>query len=145
VKFWDTSALVPLLVDEPTTGSAHDLLVRDSSVVIWMLTSVELLSTIGRLGRQAAGLDDLLPSLRSAATDLVSRCAIVTEIDGARRRAERLVGVHAVAAADALQVGAALVACEDHPERLDFVTLDTQLARCAQLEGFRVHQPGARS
>jgi hypothetical protein len=103
-----------------------------------MLTSVELLSAIGRLGRQSAGLDDVLPGLRAGAIDLIRRCATVTDIGGVRRRAERLVGVHPLAAADAMQLAAALVACDDRPERLEFLTLDTRLARCAQLEGFRV-------
>jgi hypothetical protein len=89
-------------------------------------------------GRQAAGLEDVLPALRSAAIDLVKQCARVTDVDGVRRRAERLVGVHPLAVADAMQLGAALVASGDRPETLAFVTLDTQLARCAQLEGFRV-------
>ncbi len=141
MRFWDTSALVPLIVDEPTTEGAREMLSRDAEVAIWVLTSVELLSAVSRLGRQAAGLDDLVPGLRLAAIDLVSRCTVVTEMDGARRRAERLVGVHPIAAADALQVGAALVVCGDRPERLEFVTLDAQLARCAQLEGFRVIAP----
>jgi predicted nucleic acid-binding protein len=55
-----------------------------------------------------------------------------------RRRAERLVSVHPIAAADAMQIGAALLASGDRPETLPFVTLDQQLARCAKLEGFRV-------
>ncbi len=143
MKFWDTSALVPLIVDEPTTDGAREIFARDPDVAIWMLTSVELLSAIGRLGRQAVELDDLVPDMRSAAIELVSRCTVVTEVEGARRRAERLVGVHPIAAADALQVGAALVVCGDSPERLEFVTLDGRLARCAQLEGFRVIAPAA--
>lgn len=141
MKFWDTSALVPLLVDEAATTEVRQMFVSDPEVVIWMLTSVELLSAIGRLGRRAAGIDDLVPALRSEALELVSRCAVVCEVEGVRRRAERLVGVHPIAAADAMQIGAALVACEDRPERLEIVTLDAQLARCAQLEGFRVIAP----
>lgn len=143
MRFWDTSALVPLIFDEPATERARAVLSRDAEVAIWTLTSVELLSAVSRLGRRAVGLDDLVPGLRAAALDLVGRCAVVTDVDGARRRAERLVGVHPIAAADALQVGAALIVCGDRPEHLEFVTLDAQLARCAQLEGFRVITPSA--
>ena len=144
MKFWDTSALVPLVIDEDTTRSARQILSRDPDAVIWALTGVELLSAIGRLGRQSDGLADLLPTLRASALDLVRRCAIVTDVEGARRRAERLVGVHPLAAADALQLGAALVAAGDRPEQLEFITLDKQLGRSAQLEGFQVIQPGPR-
>jgi hypothetical protein len=48
------------------------------------------------------------------------------------------VGVHPLSAADALQIGAALLTAGDRPETLEFVTLDRVLARAAQLEGFRV-------
>ena len=139
MKFWDTSALVPLIVDEPTTAAMRDVLSRDRDVVVWMLTSVELLSTLGRLGRMSAEtLADLLPGARLEVMDLFARWVAVTHVEGVRRRAERLVGVHPLTAADAMQLGAALLASGDRPETLDFVTLDQPLARCAQLEGFRV-------
>lgn len=40
--------------------------------------------------------------------------------------------------ADALQLGAALVACEERPAGIGLVTLDTQLASAAAREGFTV-------
>lgn len=138
MKFWDTSALVPLVVDEPVTPEMRALLRRDREVIVWMFTSVELLSTLGRLGRHSTGLADLLPGVRLSAMDLFQRWASVTHIEGVRRRAERLVGVHPLSAADAMQLGAALMAAGDRPETLDIVTLDRNLARAAQLEGFRV-------
>ena len=111
---------------------------RGSPYALDFPASVELLSVLGRLGRVSPGLADLLPGVRLDAMDLFKRWAAVTHIEGVRRRAERLVGVHALAAADAMQLGAALIASGDRPETLDFVTLDRPLARCAQLEGFRV-------
>ena len=139
MKFWDTSALVPLVVAEPSTPEVVRLLADDADVVVWMLTSVELLSTLGRLGRAVPDLSDLLPGVRLDALELFGKWAAVTHVEGVRRRAERLVGVHPLTAADAMQLGAALLASGDRPETLDFVTLDQPLARCAQLEGFRVH------
>lgn len=141
MRFWDSSALVPLIVDEPTTRQVQDFLAQDADVAVWMLTGIELLSAIGRLGRAATGIDDLVPALRSDALQLVRRLTQVTDVDAVRRRAERLVGVHPLSAADAMQLGAALVACGDRPEVLPFVTLDRQLARSAQLEGFQVTVP----
>jgi hypothetical protein len=55
-----------------------------------------------------------------------------------RQRAERLASVHALSAADALQLAAALVVSREHPETLEYVTLDKVLARAARLEGFTV-------
>jgi predicted nucleic acid-binding protein len=141
VRFWDTSALVPLVVDEPATDAVRGLLEEDAEPVIWTLTSVELLSAVGRLGRSSDGLRDLLPLMRESALDLLHRCVTVADVDGVRRRAERLVGIHPLASADALQLAAALAASGDRPERLEIVTLDKVLARCARLEGFRVMTP----
>jgi predicted nucleic acid-binding protein len=138
VKFWDTSALVPLVIDEAATQPMRTLLGDDPDVVVWMLTSVELLSTLGRLGRSSSGLEDILPGVRFDAMALFARWLTVSHIEGVRRRAERLVGVHPLSAADAMQLGAALLACDDRPETLALVTLDQTLARAARLEGFQV-------
>jgi uncharacterized protein len=144
VKFWDTSALAPLVIDEAETDRMRELIAADPDVVVWVLSGVELLSVLARLGRQAPELADVLPGVRLDAMDLFRCWAAVTHVEGVRRRAERLVGVHPLSAADAMQLGAALLAAGDRPETLEFVTLDRTLARCAQLEGFRV-MPAART
>jgi predicted nucleic acid-binding protein len=138
MRFWDTSALVPLFVDEPTTESIRALLSEDPAVVVWQFTGVELLSTLGRLGRQSEDLADLLSAVRASMLDGERRWTTVTATGEVRRRAGRLVGVHPLSAADALQLAAAQVASQDRPETLAFVTLDAVLARAARLEGFRV-------
>ena len=58
-----------------------------------------------------------------------------------RRAAARLLRVHPLRAADALQLAAAIVGSEDRPETLPFVTLDDRLADAATREGFRVIRP----
>jgi predicted nucleic acid-binding protein len=138
VKFWDSSALVPLIIDETSTDAMRALAREDRDVIVWMFTGVEMLSALGRLGRATKELSDLLPGARRDVTALFAHWTTVTHVDEVRRRAERLVGVHPLAAADAMQLAAAMTACSDRPETLDFVTLDQNLARCARLEGFRV-------
>ncbi len=51
-------------------------------------------------------------------------------------RAERLLAVHPLRAADALQLAAALVVCEERPVGQRFVCLDANLASAARREGF---------
>jgi len=48
----------------------------------------------------------------------------VTAVELVRRYAERIVETYPVRAADALQIGAALVAAEDDATSLEFVTFD---------------------
>jgi hypothetical protein len=58
-----------------------------------------------------------------------------------RQTAERLLRVHALRAADALQLAAAITAADDDPRALPFVTLDERIARAAEREGFPVIEP----
>lgn len=138
MRFWDSSALVALHVDEPATASMRDLLESDPHVIVWGFSSVEVLSAIARLQRRSKGLEDLLHGVRLEVLATSGLWSAVTLVEPVRRRAERLVGLHPLGAADALQLAAALVASADRPETLDFVTLDKRLAVAAQLEGFRV-------
>ena len=138
MRFWDSSALVPLVFDEPASVEMRRLAAEDHQTVIWGFSSVELLSALARLERSSQSLEDLLGGVRRDALELARRCRQVTQVDAVRQRAERLVGVHALTAADALQLAAALVAAREQPEALAFVTLDKVLARAARLEGFRV-------
>ncbi|RPJ81830.1 MAG: PIN domain-containing protein, partial [Acidobacteria bacterium] len=138
VKFWDSSALVALHVEEPATESLRLLLRRDPDVIVWMLSSVEVLSAIARLQRRSEGLQDLLHGVRLEVLERWRQWSPVTLVEPVRRRAERLVALHPLAAADGLQLAAALVAAGDRPETLPFVTLDKRLATAAQLEGFPV-------
>ena len=55
-----------------------------------------------------------------------------------REIAGRMLRVHALKAADALQLAAALIACEMQTESHTLVTGDERLARAARLEGFEV-------
>ena len=138
MRFWDSSAVVPLIIDEPTTEPLRVLVSDDPDVAVWMFTSVEILSAIGRLDRGSEGLDDLIAEMRTGVLGRYPYWTLVTQVDAVRRRAERLVGIHPLAAADAMQLAAAQVASQDRPETLPFVTLDKVLAKAARLEGFRV-------
>lgn len=44
MRFWDTSALVPIVVVESATLRVHRWMAEDHDVVVWTLTRVELLS-----------------------------------------------------------------------------------------------------
>ena len=55
-----------------------------------------------------------------------------------RNAAERLLRVHVLRAADAVQLAAALTAAADDPSTLEFFCLDQRLKDAAEREGFRV-------
>ena len=65
----------------------------------------------------------------------------ITAVEAVRGHAERLVEVHPLRAADALQIGSAIVAGGGRAGDLVFVTLDDRQAEAAAREGFRVLGP----
>jgi predicted nucleic acid-binding protein len=138
VKFWDSSAVVPLLVDEPFSSKAEQLLADDSDIVVWWGSPVECASAVAR--RERANAIDAAEAAR--AVSKLSRLADgwlqVSPGENLRDQAVRLVQVHDLRAADALQLSAGLAAAEHRPRTLDFVTLDGRLALAARREGFSV-------
>ncbi|MGH8746143.1 MAG: type II toxin-antitoxin system VapC family toxin [Burkholderiales bacterium] len=138
MKFWDSSAVVPLLVEEAETAFVLDLYRRDPELVAWWGAAVECASALGRLER--GGKLDLAAASVSLARLNALREAWHEVQPGERVRelAMRLLRVHELRAADALQLGAALQACDNRPGALDFVCFDTRLVAAARREGFNV-------
>jgi len=143
VRFWDTSALVPALLGEPRSSAVRDLLDEDPAITVWWATEVECASALGRAERQnvldAAGVQIAFELLDR----LVASWHEIGPNERLRRAARRLVRVHDLRAADALQLAAATDAAEANPESLPFVTLDSRLAGAARREGFSVLVPAA--
>jgi len=138
MRFWDASALVPLLVDEATTTSIQALMSQDAAILVWWGTQVECASAVARLERDGQ-LDAEAVDLAFSRLRLLS--AAWNEIDssdGVREAAVRFLRVHPLRAADALQLAAAFVGAEGRPTTLDVVTLDDRLGAAARREGFIV-------
>jgi predicted nucleic acid-binding protein len=144
VKFWDTSAIVPLLVHEDSTDAAGALFRADKTMLVSWLTLVEAASAIAR-GEH----EDLLS--QAAATQAFARldelARLWREIEPSndiRDVARRLLRVHRLRAADAIQLAAATLASERRPASLTVVTLDEGVESAALKEGFVVVVPGRR-
>jgi uncharacterized protein len=136
MKFWDSSALVPLLAAEAATRPVRALYLRDSAVVVWWATPVECASAIARLERDQA-LSAADAAVAFARLDALAASWLHVEpSDEIRETARRLLRVHPLRAADALQLAAAFVAAERRPSTLTLVTLDDGLRTAAGREGF---------
>ena len=136
MRFWDSSAIVPMLVIEETTPAAQALLAEDASMVVWWGTRLECASALARAER--AGVH--VQPARERLDLLAATWAEVEATEPLRRAATRLLRVHPLRAADALQLAAAVIWSEGAPG-LPFVTLDDRLAEAADREGFRVIRP----
>ena len=133
MKFWDASAIVPLLVSEPSTPRLHALAASDPDILGWWGSEVECVSALAR-GERGATLDPRLAAL--AFTRLKQLAAGWHEVDPSdivRETAVRLLRVHPLRAADALQLAAAFFASEQRPASLELITLDDRLASAGAL------------
>jgi len=138
VRFWDSSAVVPLLVAEARTDAAQGLLREDPAMIVWWATPTECASAIARLERDGALSPDLVDTALARLDDLDRGWGEVLPIANVRQHARRLLRTHSLRAADALQLAAALIASEGRPDSLDVVALDDRLRDAARREGFRL-------
>lgn len=135
MKFWDSSALVPLLLQQPQTKRVRHLLAEDDELVVWWGSAVECASAIARLHRDGHLSAAAERDARSLLEVLRKSWFEVQPGDAVREQAMRLLRVHALRAADALQLAAALEWAGAPPEG-GFVTFDDRLLEAAQREGF---------
>jgi hypothetical protein len=136
MRFWDASAIVPLLVAEPVSKALQTLAAADRALLVWWATEVECASAIARLEREGALEPDAATEAFARLNQLASGWHEVEPSDGLREVAVRFLRVHALRAADALQLAAAFVASERRPPSLEVITLDDRLAAAARKEGF---------
>lgn len=135
MTFWDTSAVVPLLADEPATAAVQRMY-AEGLALVWWGTVVECGSAIARLeregaltGEQAAEAFGRLDALRSSWVE-------VEPGDEVREVARRMLRVHPLRAAGALQLAAAWLGSERRPGSLPLLSLDDRLREAARREGF---------
>jgi hypothetical protein len=137
MRFWDSSALIPLLLDEGRSTEVVRLFDADQHQAVWCLTEVEAASAISRKAREGM-TTEREKAARSQLRFLRERWVEVSSLEGVRTRALRLLSIHSLRAADALQLAAALVSCDEQTEALPFVCLDDRLADAARKERFPV-------
>ena len=138
MKFWNSSVLIPLLTNEPASDTCRSWLALDPVVLVWSFSAVEVTSALERRRREGRLRAAQLAAARRRFGKLESAWSEIAAYEAVRAKARRLLALHALRAADAMQLGAALIACEDRPAALDFVTLDARLASAAEREGFPV-------
>ena len=136
MRFWDTSAIIPLWLAEQGSPRAKAWYRNDPDVIVWTLTRVEVFSALARRRREAPVATSRLLTVRRDFLRAWERWSEVTAIEIVRRHAERIVETYPLRAADALQIGAAVIAVEDNPPAMGFVTFDENLAHAAEREVF---------
>ncbi|MGA3307890.1 MAG: hypothetical protein ABSD08_04645 [Xanthobacteraceae bacterium] len=138
MKFWDASAIVPLLVAEAATRRLQALAAEDSDMLVWWASEIECVSALARLERDAALNAQAMTLALQRLRQLAAAWHEIDPSDAIREAATRFLRVHPLRAADALQLAAAFLAAERRPASLAIITLDDRLGAAARKEGFAV-------
>ena len=139
MKFWDSSAIVPLVVHEEETDYCLKTLSSDQEMLIWCLSRLEVMSALCRRVREGNLNERYFLDAKRHLNDLVEHAYEVKAIEKVRQRALRLLELHPLRAADACQLASALVATQEDPDRLVIVCFDQHLKNAATKEGFIVN------
>lgn len=138
MKYWDSSAIVPLLVSENISALLLKLYKSDPVILTWWGTKVECASALCRLERQrdlnAIETTNAIALLNTLSDEWHS----IEPTENLRELSIRLLRVHNLAAADSLQLAAAIIARETHTGKMDFVCQDERLVQAANKEGLNV-------
>jgi hypothetical protein len=108
----------------------------DSGVLAWWSARVECESAVSRLERDGLLRRKAAVAARARLDRFAETWQEVQPSEPLRDNARRLLRVHDLRAADALQLAAAAAAAESRPATLAVVCLDERLAAAAEREGF---------
>ena len=138
MRFWDTSSLIPLTVNEPSSDLIDQILKEDLGLVVWWETEVECVGALASKFRRHAFTDEEVNDALQRLAVLIDNWAEIQPTNEVRVKAERLLFLHDLKTADAVQLASALLWCADDPREAVFVCQDRRLRIAARREGFTV-------
>jgi predicted nucleic acid-binding protein len=138
MTFWDSSALVALLIEEEDSESRRLQLQAEPELAVWWGTPVECESAIQRRFREGALSVPQARLARERLADLSTSWHEVSPVVAVRTLSRRLLRTHPLRAADALQLAAALALREAGLNEFSFACSDARLTTAAESEGLHV-------
>jgi len=76
MRFWDSSALVPLLMTQPLSSKTDKWVAEDGELAVWTLTPIELASAVLRLVREGALQETAANQAESRIDELMGSCHV---------------------------------------------------------------------
>jgi len=138
MRFWDSSAVIPLCLKEQMSETVRRLIKADEDIVVWWATKIECLSALARRRREGVFSTDAEMKARAVLSALTAEWSEVQPSEPVRQRAERLLSIHPLRSADSFQLAAALIWAQESPQGLEMVCLDQNLGEAAHKEGFTI-------
>lgn len=134
--FWDSSALIPLCIDQPATPVAKKFS-HEYEPVIWWATPVEIRSSFARLWRMKEINESGLVTAHRCLVELESEWREIDPSPSLRDLAEEFPNRYGLRAADALQLAAASIWTMRRPANRPFLSGDHKLLEAARNMGFQ--------
>lgn len=135
MRFWDSSALLALVLDEEHTAAMRALLDSDPHIVAAAITPIEIESAIWRKTHRGELSAESHQAAEIKFANLSRRWDEIHFSSRVSAGARRLLARQQLRSLDAIQLASAAV----YPDAgIPFVTLDEKLALAARAEGFVV-------
>lgn len=138
MRFWDSSAVLSLLIQEPFSWKTWELFQQDPYLLVWWATPVECVGALARIEREGRIEGQILARSWTRLGQLRERTHEIQPAEEIRLIAQDLLLKHPLRAADALQLASALSWFENRSRGASFITLDKRLRTAALLEGFQI-------
>ena len=138
MKFWDSSAIVPLVVQQTLSKFSLKLLKSDLVQLVSFSTYCEVFSALSRLEREGYLSSDGFSMSESQLNKLAKSWHVVSFSPLLEAETKRLLRIHPIKCADAFQLASAISCCDRNSDALSFVTLDQKLSTTARKEGFTI-------
>lgn len=136
MKYWDSSALVTLFVEQPCSAKYAALYEREGQVITAWHSVAECASAFCRLRREEllteAQLTELLTHLQTQAENWY----ILASGNRLEKLTLRMLRIHPLRAMDAIHLAAACLVRGDELAPMGFFTEDARLTEAAAKEGF---------
>ena len=138
MRFWDSSAIVPLLTAEKDSPVSERMMREDGNLVVWWGSRIECMSAIARKRRAGEASEADMEAALRRLNDIEAYVSMVEPDAGVRELAELLIRRHPLGAADAFQLAAALLWTQGETRGHHFVSFDQRLREAAAREGFSI-------
>jgi len=136
--FWDSSALVHLLIDQGRSDQVFNILKNDPYQLVWWGTTLECHSSIARLEKEGVMSEPLSRQVQVRLKSLASTWIEVLPSDQLKNLSVKFPYLYQLRAGDAAQLAAAIIGFSNQPHGQRFLSFDLRLCRAAQREGFEL-------
>ena len=134
--FFDTSAIVPLCVAQPSSRKARQVYRSFTRHVVAWTASIEAAGGIYRAVRVGGLSESNAKRALGRLAQFEKRWTEIIASDRVRHAAITVLSIHDLRAGDAVQLASALVWCNNKPRHRSFVCFDQNLVVAARSVGF---------